>query len=324
MRAQLLKSCLVLMLAVASACGGLPEETAPEPVGDSAQAVLYPPPTPSSGNILDSTAYMGAVSFPGSVQTQFTTSPQYFSFTFQAPAGTGAKLEVTHLGSSMYLDTGLFVYGPKQANGSYGTAVLAQDDDAGYGQLSKIAGVSLAAGGEYLVVVSSGSGAGKRFRLQLDCISGACPPAQAPSGYSLQLTEEALTPQLQEIQDEDIYWGCEGACNGYLRTYHFPWTYAGEPTLDMATRALDGMGVFYDKAYYPTGTYPYVDLEPQLLPIFSTFDVPQVLLSTYWNGMEDVRFAAYASPVQGSDWNIFVILFPQSRKVVTVEQEHYW
>ena len=52
--------------------------------------------------------------------------------------------------------------------------------------------------------------------------------------------------------------------------------------------------------------------------------VPQVLLDTYWNGVEDVRFAAYASPVQGSDWNIFVILFPQSRKVVTVEQEHFW
>ena len=46
------------------------------------------------------------------------------------------KLEVTHLGSSMYLDTGLFLYGPRQANGSCGTTLLAEDDDSGYGQLS--------------------------------------------------------------------------------------------------------------------------------------------------------------------------------------------
>ncbi len=330
MRSQLLKSCFVLMLAVASACGGVAaEDPVPELVGDSSQPVLYPPPVPVSGNILDSTTYMGAVSYPGAVQTQFTTSPQYFSFSFTVPGGTGAKLEVTHLGSSMYLDTGIFLYGPKQANGSYGTMVLAQDDDAGYGQLSKLAGVAVTTPGEYLVVVSSGSGAGKRFRLQLDCIAltGTCPaapPPAAPSGYSLQLTEEPLTPRLQELQDEYIYWGCEGACNGYITTYNFPWPYSGEPTLEMARRPIEAMPFFDYYNYAYTGSYPWAELEPQLLPIFSTWDVPQEILATYWNGVEEVRFAAYASPIFGSDWDVFVILFPQSRKVVTIEQEHYW
>ena len=40
------------------------------------QGVLFPPPTPTSGNILDSTTYMGEVAVPGSFQTRFTQNPQ--------------------------------------------------------------------------------------------------------------------------------------------------------------------------------------------------------------------------------------------------------
>ncbi|MFP2913690.1 hypothetical protein ACLESD_53655, partial [Pyxidicoccus sp. 3LFB2] len=109
MSVQLLKSCLVLMLAVATACGGGSEADVSQvtPVGQTSQAVLYPPASPASGNILDSTAYMGRVNVPGSIQAQFTQSPQHFSFSLQVPPSSVVKLEVTHLGSSMYLDTGL-------------------------------------------------------------------------------------------------------------------------------------------------------------------------------------------------------------------------
>src|SRR5688572_15224492 len=71
MLSKLKKSCLVLLLAAASACGGATEvqPLSPREVGESAQAVLYPPPAPASGNILDSTAYLGPVSLPGAVQT---------------------------------------------------------------------------------------------------------------------------------------------------------------------------------------------------------------------------------------------------------------
>ncbi|MCP3144938.1 hypothetical protein [Pyxidicoccus xibeiensis] len=327
MRLQLLKSCLVSMLAVAAACGGVTgDDVAPVPsLGESTAPVLYPPPAPASGNIVDSTAYMGRVNLPGSIQTQFTMTPQYFSFSFVVPAGASStmKLEVTHLGSSMYLDTGLFLYGPRQANGSYGTTLVAVDDDSGYGQLSRISAVNVVAGGEYLVVVSSGSGAGKQFRLQTSCLSGGCVTQSAPTNYTLQLNEQPLPPNLAEIQ-EDLYWGCEGACYGWLKTYDFPFPFTGQPTLAMATRAVEQMPFFSQYGYYATGTFPYANLEPQLLPIFSTLNVPQALLSTYWNGVEAVQVASYASPLVGSDFKLFVILFPESRRVVTIEQEHFW
>ncbi len=158
---------------VLGACGQAEVAEVPG-LGESAQAVLHPPPAPPSGDIVDSTAFLGPVSLNGSVQSQFTTNPQYLSFSFQVAAGAQVKLEVTHLGSSMYLDTGLFLYGPRQANGSWGTTLVAVDDDSGYGELSKLVAVSLPRGGEYLAVVSTGTGAGKRFRLQLDCLNGQC------------------------------------------------------------------------------------------------------------------------------------------------------
>jgi hypothetical protein len=190
---------------VLGACG--PTEVAEDvaAVGESAQAVLYPPPAPASGSIVDSTAFLGPVSLGGAVQAQFTTNPQYLSFAFQVAAGTQVKLEVTHLGSSMYLDTGLFVYGPRLANGSWGTHLVALDDDAGYGQLSKLAALSLSQGGEYLAVVSTGTGAGKKFRLQLDCLSGQCPPPVDPALYDscdinvASYIEACMEGRLEEI-----------------------------------------------------------------------------------------------------------------------------
>jgi hypothetical protein len=142
----------------------------------------------------------------------------------------------------MSLDTGLFVYGPKDAAGSYGTTVLAQDDDAGYGQLSELASVPLVQGGEYLVVVSSGNGSVKQLRLQTACVGGACtastlPPA--PGGYPLTLSEQAITSQLQATlaTGEAAYeWS-----TGSLRRFDFAWSYSGEPTLAQADAAVLGI-----------------------------------------------------------------------------------
>jgi hypothetical protein len=179
-----LQRCLVVSALVAlGSCGAGPEGGADVLPGESARPVLYPPPVPASGNVLDATAYMGPLELGGAVQTRFTTQPQYLSFSFQVRAGARVKLEVTHLGSSMYLDTGLFVYGPRGAGG-YGATVLAQDDDAGYGQLSRVGSLTLAQEGEYLAVVSTGTGAGKQFRLQLDCLNGACAPVVDPALYA--------------------------------------------------------------------------------------------------------------------------------------------
>jgi hypothetical protein len=322
MRSTLLKSCLALLF-VTTACGEVPEAAAPEPqpLAESTQAVLYPPPAPASGNIADSTAYLGPLAVGGAVQSQFTTNPQYLSFSLQALPGAQVKLEVTHLGSSMYLDTGLFVYGPKDASGSYGTTVLGQDDDAGYGQLSKIASLALPAGGEYLVVVSTGTGAGKRFRLQADCLNGQCAATPAPAGYALALQDQAIPSNLQAIMDR-AYWACEGACMGWLRVYSFPWNYVGQPALEMAGLAVEGKDYFGNYNYMDFHPISYPQLEPLMAPAY--WPLHAEILSTYWNGTENVQVAEYNAQTSGSDHDLYVILFPESRKVVVYEEDYYW
>jgi hypothetical protein len=323
---RLKKACLWLLpVAVLSGCG-VEAEDAPETVGTSAQGVLYAPPAPASGNILDSTTYMGPVAVPGAVQTRFTTNPQYFSFSLNVQAGAQVKLEVTHLGSSMYLDTGLFVYGPKNASGSYGTTVLAQDDDAGYGQLSKVAGVTLAQGGEYLVVVSSGTGSGKQFRLQVDCLNGTCaqlPPP--PANYSLALSEQTLPSHLQsQLTDGneavDYTWA-------ELRPFHFSWPYSGAPSLDKAAEAVLGFQEYEAFTYDTTPeVYSYADFHLYLYTEFEPLHAS--ILSTYGNGTETVQVKHYyydrpVAPGASGWFHLYVILFPESRKVVVFEQNAY-
>jgi len=323
-----MKALFVLPMAVLAACGDVAGTEQMETLGENAQGVLYAPPPPTSGNILDSTTYLGPVALGSAVQTYFTTNPQYYSFKLQVPANSQIILEVTHAGSSMYLDTGLFVYGPKNASGSYGTAVLAQDDDAGYGQLSKLPAVNVVQGGEYLVVVSAGNGSGKQFRLQTNCVAGACvtpslPPA--PAGYQLTLTEQALTSQLQSTLDtgEDAYEYTAGS----LRRFDFAWPYSGEPTLaqaDAAVLAIQEYDYYYGHTTGTAITYPQLNdyLYSEFQPLH-----PQ-LLSTYGNGWENVQVMTHyytrLVAAGASGWfRLNVILFPQSKKIIVFEQTAY-
>ncbi|RKH78079.1 hypothetical protein D7X99_29415 [Corallococcus sp. AB032C] len=261
---------LVPSLLVA-ACGPSQEQEAPAQVGSSTQAILYPPPVPTSGNIVDSTAYLGPVGLNGAVQTQFTTNPRYLSFSFNVAAGARVSLEVTHLGSSMYLDTGLFIYGPKNANGSYGTAVLAQDDDAGYGQLSKVANLTLAQGGEYLAVVSTGTGAGKKFRLALGCLNGACAQDDLFTACDLDVatrievcdesvvetqsvTPAQALPQCTDAQDAHDAWLSQCAVSSGQK----PWCANGEAAF--TSRMWPVCKDFY-RRYYGAGPLPLTGLE---------------------------------------------------------------
>ncbi len=326
---KLMETLLVLPVAVLAACGDVAGTEQVDALGEKTQGVLYAPPPPASGNIRDTTTYLGPVSLGGAVQTSFTTNPQYYSFTVQVPASSRVSLEVTHAGSSMYLDTGLFLYGPKNAAGSYGTTVVAQDDDAGYGQLSKLAGVTLSQGGEYLVVVSAGSGAGKQFRLQTGCVAGAClPPSTlppAPAGYQLTLTEQALTSQLESTlaTGEDEYdWS-----TGSLRRFDFAWPYSGEPTLAQADAAVMGIQE-YDYYYgHTTGTaITYPQFHDYLYAEFQPLH-PQIL-STYGNGLENVQVMTHyytrLVAAGASGWfRLNIILFPQSKKIIVFEQTAY-
>jgi hypothetical protein len=58
--------CWALSALVLGACGQTEVVEVPE-LGESSQAVLYPPPAPPSGHIVDGTAFLGPVSLNGAV-----------------------------------------------------------------------------------------------------------------------------------------------------------------------------------------------------------------------------------------------------------------
>ena len=106
------------------------------------------------------------------------TSRARFGYVLYASAGTDFTIEVTQAGSSRELDTVLEVYGPRDASGSYADGV-AQDDDAGWGKLSKASGRA-PGDGFYLAVVSvdpsslvEGDYPSRSYRMALAC-SGTC------------------------------------------------------------------------------------------------------------------------------------------------------
>ncbi|MFP2924189.1 hypothetical protein ACLESO_03015 [Pyxidicoccus sp. 3LG] len=321
-----LKSLWLVPALLLGACGptDLPSGDAPAGSDTATQGVLFPPPAPASGNILDSTTYMGSVPIPGSVQTYFTVNPQYYSFSVNVPANSVAKFEVTHGGSSMYLDTGLFVYGPKNASGSYGTTLRAYDDDAGYGQLSRMASVTFTQGGEYLVVVSSGSGVGKQFRLQLDCLSPTCTTAVPPA---VTLSEAPVSASLQaELAAANTACGSSYSCYGELRGYSFPWSHPTPASLDAVADAVSTVERSYamDGIRLPNMSYAQF-VQSRLLSGFTSLDPD--LLNEYSNGTEDVQVTGWSYsremwPDACMIWELYVIYFPQSDRVLVFEQDH--
>lgn len=328
MRHELKKVWSVLPVAVLAACGNLTEGDKPaEAPRQTSQAVVYLPPTPASGNIYDSTTYLGPVSLGGSVRTYFTQNPQYYSFKLTVPGLVTTRLEVTHEGSDMYLDTGLIVYGPKKANGSYDVYPWAMDDNYGYGDLSRLDAVTLGAG-EYLVVVSSGSGAGKQFRLQTTCLTGACPTppptTQDTSGYFPAMTEQPLTAQLEttlEAGNDARDW-----TQGSLRRFDLAWPHPGTLSLSQVDRSVmngQGYGAFAaDDAIAMSYSQARAYLYPEFDPLHAQ------ILAAYGNGTENVQVATryHAYPVApGADgwFRLFIIYFPESKKVIVFEQTGY-
>ncbi|EYF00961.1 hypothetical protein [Chondromyces apiculatus] len=327
----------MLPVALLGGCGGMVGdevepgfEDALAPVGEAASALLAPPPPPASGNIADSTTYLGPLAIGSAVQTSFTTSPQYYAFGLQVPSHAQLKLEVTHLGSSNGLDTSLFLYGPRDAsgaNGSYGVTPVALDDEDGYGSLSRIKVVSLEQGGDYLAVVSSASGAGKQFRLQADCAGWSCLPSPAPTAPSTAALDFLELDVASSIQAQlDAANGHDGV-NSELRTFDFGWPYAGEPSLDQAVKEALKQG--YDYRYkYDTGplTLTYADFFGYMVSFYRGLH-PEIL-AEYGNGTEAVQvrryYRTYQTGPNGDHWDsLFIILFPQSHKVVVYEQSMY-
>ncbi len=101
-------------------------------------------------------------------------------YSFSAAGGARLHLEVTRTGSSRGLDTILTIYGPTSAAGRGDE--LASDDEAGYGQLSEIDGLTIPEEGDYLVVLSvdpdgdTDLSSAKRYRLLLELEGGSTGP----------------------------------------------------------------------------------------------------------------------------------------------------
>ncbi|MET0405620.1 MAG: hypothetical protein ABW123_24590 [Cystobacter sp.] len=287
---------------------------------ESRQALVAPPASPHAATV----SAAGAVSVGGAVQAACGNRPGYDGYTLQAAAGTQVKLEVTHLGSSMYLDTGVFLYGPKDASGRYGEAVLFQDDDSGYGELSRISVATLPQAGEYQVVVGWNNAPGKQYRLQVDCVGGACvsQPAPAPTGAALVLVEQPLTAALSASLDaantvrEDQY--------AYLRRFDFAWPYSTEASLDAAASAVLALKGY--SGYRPDAA-PQVLTPAQLEQHLYRQYQPLLteVLATYGASPENVQVKSYrrefSTGPNGDNWRTLnVILLPRAFKVIVYEQ----
>nr|MBA3498787.1 hypothetical protein [Deltaproteobacteria bacterium] len=127
--------------------------------------------------------FLGAVTLGTPIDGRFTKNGQFDGYTLDVRAGAEIKLEITHGGSSMGLDTTLFVYGPRDVGGAYPANQVAFDNDAGYGKLSKLT-TTLADAGTYAVVVGTRTGKGRgKYRLVPTCLSGECTPVvEVPLG----------------------------------------------------------------------------------------------------------------------------------------------
>jgi subtilisin-like proprotein convertase family protein len=159
---------------MAAGCGdvGAPEE-------DKGALVMPVVDAGGKGDVAQAVRQLGALGFGGdsAISGVFTKDLEFHGYTLTTRPGASVKLEVTQRGSSRSLDATLYVYGPKRADGSWGDAALAFDDDSGWGRLPKLNAAQLAAGGEYLVVVGTANGRGRgSYRLEATCASGECAP----------------------------------------------------------------------------------------------------------------------------------------------------
>lgn len=138
---------------------------------------LFPDLADGKADVADRVPVLGALEWGVPVDGEMTEDLEFHGYTLEARAGAVVTVEVTQAGSSRSMDSALFVYGPRGANGGYGSEAIAFDDDSGWGRLSRLRDLELEAGGSYLVVVGTHDGRGRgRYRLKASCPSGECAP----------------------------------------------------------------------------------------------------------------------------------------------------
>lgn len=144
-----------------------------------------------------------------------------------------------------------------------------------------------------------------------------------PADYQLTLTEQPITSALTtEVNRGNTR--CYYACSGGLWRYDFPWSYSGEASLEKAVEAVRAKRG-YSVSFYPAvSTLTYAGFKSSMYWSFASTSLHSLILSTYGNGTENVqvKFLQNVSYEGGGTWydDVFVILFPQSHKVLVFEQ----
>ncbi len=144
-----------------------------------------------------------------------------------------------------------------------------------------------------------------------------------PANYQLELEEASVDagPLSALASGNAVHHWTEG----YLRGFDFAWPYSGSPSVDKAAEAVLGLqdyglygepGVVLSFAQFKTDVYS--EFQP----------VPPSLLAAYSNGAETVQvkryYTSYLVAAGSTGWfNLYVVLFPQSRKVIVFEQTAY-
>lgn len=265
--------------------------------------------------------FKGALAFGTATDGAFTKNGQFDGYTLDVRAGAEVKLEITHGGSSMKLDTTLFVYGPRGAGGAYPAQHVAFDNDSGYGKLSKLT-TTLAAGGTYAVVVGTKTAKGRgKYRLVPTCLSGDCAPVTAlPLGACPAVIQTAmqtcvteqlehpwveLTPRMnaaEQCADADVLAplfdacaGNEAWCTGAFEAFYG--TYAPACIRDVKNAILDGwcvFGVTYrDIAAQPSMTL-LRDVRLVATSPLSTIEKQQIVSALHVSSHDEVTTVAEA------------------------------
>lgn len=150
---------------------------------EAAEAALEPPILDGKSDAAERVEQRGPLGFgEAGASGRFSEDLAWHGYVLAVRDDAVVTVEVTQKGTSRGLDTTLFLYGPMSAEGAYGTAAVAFDDDSGWGRLSRLKGKRLA-GGQWLVVVGTRDGRGRGdYRVEARCDSGECAPEQGPAG----------------------------------------------------------------------------------------------------------------------------------------------
>ena len=144
----------------------------------------------------------GPIAVDEAKESEFQGELETHTYTLQGGAGMDVTAEVTRRGSSSRVDTVLSVYGPRTSDGESGPLV-AVDDNAGYGLLSKVT-TELPENGTYTVALTTKDGLGRgKYRLSVVC-NDACLQPVVPVSLAAMPLEEPIS-EINNIDDEYMW-----------------------------------------------------------------------------------------------------------------------